>query len=53
LGNDFDYWNPTAVRQLWVGEELRTNFDGKQGEWTVQQVSCGLNHTAAIVEIAA
>jgi hypothetical protein len=51
LGNDFDYWNPTAVRQLCVGVELQSNLEGESREWTVHQVSCGLNHTAAIVEL--
>jgi hypothetical protein len=53
LGNDFDYWNPTAVRQLLVGEEILSNVEGKYREWKVHQVSCGLNHTAATVEVIA
>ena len=47
LGNEFDYWKPTAVQDL-------TDEEGKRlpaSSWGALHVSCGLNHTAAIVKL--
>lgn len=52
-GNDFDYWSPHHVEWLQLGEtdwRKQQNEDGSLA-WKVQQVSCGLNHTGAIVEL--
>ena len=51
LGNDFDYWTPTAVQQLLYGDEALAAEDGEGQGWRVQQVACGLNHSAAIAEL--
>lgn len=40
LGNDFDFWSPTEVA-----------FDSVP-EVKVLQVSCGFNHTAAVLEVS-
>ncbi len=47
LGNEFDYWKPTAVKEL-VDEEGRSL---PALHWSALSVSCGLNHTAAIVKV--
>lgn len=54
LGNEFDFWNPTPVVHLRDGESLLTNDikDGEANQWQVEQVACGLSHTAGIVSIA-
>jgi alpha-tubulin suppressor-like RCC1 family protein len=45
-GNDFDYWRPTRV------EHWETKDDSKSltGSLKFLHVSCGSNHTAAIVD---
>lgn len=48
LGNEFDFWIPTAVEKLLFGSDT---LGWSLGEWKVVQVSCGLNHTAAVVEV--
>ena len=53
LGNEFDYWAPTQIT------DLQTAIQDKQppesvapaAEWRALQVSCGFNHTAAVVQI--
>lgn len=47
LGSEFDYWKPTAVEEL-VDEEGRSL---PALHWSALSVSCGLNHTAAIVKV--
>lgn len=45
--NDFDYWKPTPVLQL----EISDSGSLPAGSGRFLQVSCGTNHTAAIVDI--
>lgn len=48
LGDENDRWEPAAVTQLrWDHQNLSLN------SWRAVQVSCGMNHTAAVVEILA
>ncbi|CAK0784231.1 hypothetical protein CVIRNUC_007435 [Coccomyxa viridis] len=47
LGNEFDYWRPTVIDTL-QDEEGRTL---PASSWSALQVSCGMNHTAAIVAV--
>ena len=47
LGNEFDYWKPTAVQHL-IDEERKTL---PESSWGAMSVSCGLNHTAAIIKL--
>lgn len=44
LDNDFDYWQPARVKEVCTegGERIR--------EWKCLHVSCGLNHTAAVIQ---
>eukprot|EP00898_Chlorokybus_atmophyticus_P005294 jgi/Chlat1/5766/Chrsp387S00426 len=56
LGNDNDWWQPMRVSGGAVGEQQVQSDDrgqpgGKQAPRKVLQVSCGLNHTAAVVEL--
>jgi len=55
LGNEFDYWAPTQVTDLQVSGGGETQPDLQQPEvassWKALQVSCGFNHTAAIIEV--
>lgn len=58
MGNDFDYWSPTAVTAVSRGADGKQRivqrpedadpFDAP--EWRVCQVSAGFNHTAAVIE---
>ena len=53
LGNEFDYWGPTQVTDLQLAAE--TEQQGNKSTaitttWNALQVSCGFNHTAAVVE---
>ena len=54
LGNEFDYWAPTQVTdlQLPAAETLQEGAkqDAVSTTWKALQVSCGFNHTAAVVE---
>ena len=53
-GNDFDYWSPTAVEWLQLSETEMVRQEPEGGgalAWRVLQVACGLNHTAAVVEL--
>lgn len=59
-GNDADYWQPMPVRRLETrpaGEVLAAAAEdaraGGAPTWKAVQVSCGLNHTAAVVEVPA
>lgn len=47
LNNEFDYWGPTQVTDLQIGVDL----EGGEPVWNAVQVSCGFNHTAAIIEV--
>ena len=47
LGNEFDYWRPTVIDTL-EDEEGRTL---PASSWSALQVSCGMNHTAAVVAV--
>ena len=56
LGNDFDYWAPAAVTHLATGLHGSSGGVPQIGAgghqlWRVVQVSCGMNHTAAIFEV--
>ena len=55
LGNDFDYWAPAAVTHLATvgGGSGGVPQFGDKGRrlWRVLQVSCGMNHTAAVMEL--
>ena len=51
LGDDNDYWKPTRVKNLADESKIYTNEDLETGSWRTLDISCGLNHTAAIVEI--
>jgi hypothetical protein len=52
-GNDFDYWAPQHVEWLQLTDTDWARQHGDDGglAWRVHEVSCGLNHTAAIVEL--
>ena len=51
LDNEFDFWKPTKVTNL-QGDGMVFAADARsEVEWKVLQLSCGLNHSAAIVEI--
>ena len=59
LGNEFDYWAPTQVTDLQTdGVEDQPGQPGQQAstdsvlKWKAVQVSCGFNHTAAVVDVA-
>lgn len=58
-GNEFDYWDPVAVTHLATqpgngGGVAQFSGDGSESPqlWRVAQVSCGLNHTAAVFEVS-
>lgn len=55
LGNDFDYWQPTAVTHMATGPGGGGGVPqfgaGGHQLWRVVHVSCGMNHTAMIVEV--
>ena len=51
LGDDNDYWKPTRVKHLANDYEIHSNESPEGGNWRAIDISCGLNHTAAIVEI--
>jgi len=54
LGNDFDYWTPTAVSELHIrGRALQQFVEGYDARFMFASVACGFNHTAAVVEVAA
>ena len=46
-GNEFDYWKPTRVERLRLGDGGEISSDRVR----FLQVSCGANHTAAVVEM--
>ena len=46
-GNEFDYWKPTVIDTI-EDEEGRTLLASR---WSALQVSCGFNHTAAIIDV--
>ena len=46
-GNEFDYWRPTVIDNL-EDEDGRTLPASSS---TALRVSCGLNHTAAIIDV--
>lgn len=51
LGDENDYWSPTKVSQLADGGSIHTNEDHSRISWRALDLSCGLNHTAALVEV--
>lgn len=57
LGNEFDYWAPTQVTDLQTDGGHHHDQLGQQEpissvlKWKAVQVSCGFNHTAAVVDI--
>jgi hypothetical protein len=46
-GNEFDYWRPTCAEQLMVVEGDTKRVPA----WRARAVSCGINHSAAVVEV--
>ncbi len=46
LGNDFDFWDPTAVSTLLLEDKVLT-----ADKWRPVQVACGFNHSAAVIEL--
>lgn len=52
-GNDFDYWSPHHVEWLALGETDMAKQHHEDGSlaWKVVQAACGMNHTAAIIEL--
>jgi len=46
--NEFDYWKPTAVQHL----ESSDSSVPASASWRFLQVSCGANHTAALVDLS-
>lgn len=50
LGNEFDYWAPTQVTDLRLSVDGRAQPD-LASSWKAVQVSCGFNHTTAIIEL--
>lgn len=55
LGNEFDYWAPTQVTDLQTeGSEdqpVQQELTLSAIRWKALQVSCGFNHTAAVVDV--
>ena len=51
LGNEFDYWAPTNVAELQVDGGTPPQQQQAIVDWRTLQVSCGFNHTAAIVGV--
>eukprot|EP00884_Botryococcus_braunii_P015207 jgi/Botrbrau1/236/Bobra.0022s0212.1 len=48
LGDEKDRWEPAKINELlWNGDVVPS------GSWQAIQVSCGMNHTAAVIEILA
>ncbi|KAI8464458.1 MAG: regulator of chromosome condensation 1/beta-lactamase-inhibitor protein II [Monoraphidium minutum] len=56
LGDDRDRFEPSQVLRLRVGpagfRDLRQSVGAGGGLWRARGVSCGRNHTAAVVEVA-
>ena len=53
LGNEFDYWAPTQVTDLQLAAGALQEGPASNAissSWKAMQVSCGFNHTAAVVE---
>ena len=56
LGSEFDYWSPAAVESVVLPSGARLAQRQRGGErlaWKVLSVACGLNHTVAVLEVAA
>lgn len=61
LGNDFDFWQPTVVKQICRGPDAEQPIVQRSEDaelydppaWRVCQVSAGFNHTVAVIETAA
>lgn len=53
VGDELDWWGPRRVQQLSTGGELipQDSEHDEQRDWTVKQVACGFNHTAAVIEM--
>jgi len=55
LGNEFDYWKPTQVTDLLMSgngtPESEPTAPILASSWKAMHVSCGFNHTAAVIEI--
>ena len=55
LGDEFDYWAPTQITDLQTAIQDKQpplqEFVKPAAQWTALQVSCGFNHTAAVVQI--
>lgn len=55
LGSEFDYWAPTQVTDLQTGggedQPVQQAPTVPQIRWRALQVSCGFNHTAAVVTL--
>lgn len=46
VGDENDRWEPAAVTQLHWDHRILL-----QDSWRAVQVSCGMNHTAAVVQV--
>ena len=55
LGTDFDYWAPAQITDLQTGrgnDQASLHAIGAStASWKALRVSCGFNHTAAVLEI--
>lgn len=51
LGDEFDYWAPTQVADLQTAARQEVSAGQNAPVWNAVQVSCGFNHTAAVIEI--
>lgn len=55
LGNEFDYWAPTLVSDLQMSESGALQSEAQEpvlaARWKALEVSCGFNHTAAVIEV--
>lgn len=58
LGNEFDYFEPTPIENSYLAHALvdaqqgptpQSSIDSVLSSLRYEQVSCGFNHTAAIV----
>ena len=51
LGDESDHWKPTRVSHLADESRILINEDTEAKRWKAVDVSCGLNHTAALIDI--
>eukprot|EP00887_Chlorella_sp_A99_P006348 scaffold3.g6348.t1 len=51
LGNENDYWSPARVEWLVAKDWAPHRGEDAHRAWRVLQVACGLQHTAAVIEL--